>query len=406
MKKKTFFTLVVMLLTFCIDADAQLNELWVSRYDGTAGSGDEFRAMAVDNLGNVYVTGKSFGPGGNRDYATIKYNPSGDSVWVRRYDGGGAGNRIDEASDIKVDNLGNVYVTGSSGGLDFTSDFLTIKYDSNGDTVWTRRYSHSTGSNDNANSLAIDEMGFVYVTGRTNGDYLTVAYDASGLLQWASTYNGLGNDRDIARKIIYKSGSLYVTGTSRNTFNSSTSADYTTIKYNTSGDSAWVQRYNGPGDNYDEPTSIAVDSMGNIYVTGFSRNTSVGSSSDYLTIKYNAFGDSLWVARYDGPLSGMDEANDIAVDNAGNVYVTGSSVGTFSDYVTIKYNSSGDSLWVARYHGPFNTSNDYGHSVALDGTGSVYVTGGSQVSSISTTDVVTIKYNSSGVQQWLPCASM
>jgi hypothetical protein len=386
-------------------ANSQVNELWASRYNGTGNSADEVSRMVMDNSGNVYVTGRSRGTGlnNNFDYLTIKYNSSGDTLWVRRYDGMGAGTAIDEARDLVVDNNGFVYVTGFSVNALLYSDFLTIKYDSNGDTVWIRRYSYTNNSNDAAYSLAIDVSGYVYVTGSSDGDYLTLCYDASGVFQWSSKYNGPGNDQDIARKIIYAHGGLFVTGTSRNTFNSSTSVDYATIYYNTSGDSLWVRRYNGPGDNYDEPTAIAAGPSGSIYITGFSRNNSFASSADYLTIKYDLSGDSLWVRRYDSPSNHQDEARDIAIDGSGNVYVTGSStaVGTFSDYATIKYSSSGEQQWVSCYHGPFNLSNDYAHSIAVDGNGYVYVTGGSVYTSLSTTDIVTIKYNSDGVQQWL-----
>ena len=395
--------LMVTVIPSVSELYAQVNELWASRYNGTGNGQDEVSAMTVDVLGNVYVTGRSRGTGlsNNFDYLTIKYDAFGDTVWVRRYDGGGLTLPTDEARDIAVDNQGFVYVTGSSTATDMTSDFVTIKYAGNGDTVWIKRYSFTAGSNDDANSLALDELGNVYVTGRSNNDYLTIQYDASGVFQWSARYNGPGNDQDVAKKIIYNSGSLYVTGISRNTMGSSISVDYATIKYNTSGDSAWVRRYNGPNDNYDEPTSMTGDGAGNVYITGFSRNTSFASSADYLTIKYTSAGDSAWVRRYEGAVNGQDEANDIAVDDSGNVYVTGTSVGTFSDYATIKYNSAGTQQWVARYHGPFNTSNDYAHSIALSANGFIYVTGGSQISSLSTTDIATIKYNASGEQQWL-----
>ncbi len=405
MKTLKFLILILALIMPALillePAKAQVNQLWASTYDGTGNGQDEVSAMTVDASGNVYVTGRSRSDGflNNFDFLTIKYNSSGDTLWVERFDGNGLSIPTDEAKDIAVDGLGFVYVTGSSVASDQTSDFLTIKYDSNGDTVWVRRYSYASGSNDDAYSLAIDEMGYVYVTGRTNGDYLTIAYDASGVFQWSEKYNGTGNDQDIATKILYRSGALYVTGRSRSS-SSSLSADFLTIKYNLSGDSLWVRRYNGPADNFDEPSSMFVDLQGNVYITGSSQNASTSASSDYVTIKYNSSGDSVWVRRYNGDVSGQDNANDIVVDDSGNVYVTGTSAGTFLDIVTIKYNSSGVQQWVERYHGPFNTSNDYGYSISLGTGGFIYVSGGSNESSIGTTDIITLKYNASGDQQW------
>src|SRR5882672_4559415 len=87
-----------------------------------------------------------------------------------------------------------------------------------------------------------------------------------------------------------------------------------------------------------------------------------------------------WVRRYDGPAgNGIDYANDIAVDVSGNVYVTGKSAGngTNYDYATVKYNSSGTLLWAARYDGPAGNGMDVAKSIAVDGAGNVYVTGGS-----------------------------
>ncbi len=136
----------------------------------------------------------------------------------------------------------------------------------------------------------------------------------------------------------------------------------------------WVARYSGPGNTSDAASSIAVDNSGNVYVTGRSVR---GTSDDYATIKYNSLGDSLWVRKFNGPGNVVYAESSLAVDGAGNVYVTGASTGIGnSDYATIKYNSSGDSLWVARYNGPGN-SYDHSYAIAVDGAGNVYVTGAS-----------------------------
>src|SRR6266853_4651107 len=111
---------------------------------------------------------------------------------------------------------------------------------------------------------------------------------------------------------------------------------------------AWVARYNGPGNGYDRAKAIAVDSSGNVYVTGV---TDGSGSPDYATVKYNSAGQQQWVARYNGPDNRDDQANAMAIDPSGNVYVTGVSqtADSSSDWATIKYNLAGQEQRVARH---------------------------------------------------------
>ena len=215
---------------------------------------------------------------------------------------------------------------------------------------------------------------------------------------WVRWYNGPADYDDQAYAIaVDDSGNIYVTGHSSG---SGTNLDYATIKYDSAGNQLWVARYNGPGNGDDEACAIAVDGSGNIYVTG--RSIGIGTGYDYATIKYNSDGNELWVCRYDGPGNNSDYANAIAVDGSGNIYVTGRSEGsgTDDDYATIKYDSDGNELWVCRYDGPGNNY-DYAYAIAIDGSGNIYVTGGSYGGYGTATDYATIKYDSSGGEQWV-----
>jgi uncharacterized delta-60 repeat protein len=367
---------------------------WVARYNGLGNSWDEAYALAIDGPGNVYVTGRSDGSGTYSDYSTVKYNSSGVQQWVARYNG--LGNSSDEAYALAVDGSGNVYVTGTSFGSG-THSYATVKYSSSGVQQWVARY-NGLGSSDYAYALAVDGLGNVYVTGRSSDgsvaydDYATIKYSSSGVQQWVARYNGLGASDYAAALAVDGSGNVYVTGRSDG---SDTDYDYATVKYNSSGVQQWATRYNGPGNYWDEATAIAVDGSGNVYVTGT-------SAIDYATVKYNSSGVQQWVARYNGPANNWDEAAAIAVDGSGNVYVTGRSDGSgtsYADYATVKYNSSGVQQWVARYNGPGNDY-DFAYALAIDGSGNVYVTGRSYGSG-TVYDYATVKYNSAGVQQWV-----
>jgi hypothetical protein len=98
----------------------------VTCYNGTGNGEDKAAALALDSMDNVYVTGYSDGGGTSHDYATIKYGPNGDQLWVTCYNG--TGNGDDKAAALALDDAVNVYVTGWSYGVGTDYDYTTIKY--------------------------------------------------------------------------------------------------------------------------------------------------------------------------------------------------------------------------------------------------------------------------------------
>ncbi len=313
------------------------NNGWPST-DGPGNGNDEPYSIAVDNNGNVYVTGVSEGGGSsNADCATVKYNAAGVQQWAARYDGPASLN--DGGTSIALDSVGNVYVTGisysSTGG-----DYHTIKYNAAGVQQWLTRYTSPGSATDIPRSIAVDVTGNAYVTGNSAGDFATIKYNSSGVQQWFALYDGPGNAGDDAMSLaVDDTGNTYVTG--RSNGGASTQNDYATIKYNSAGVQQWVARYNGPGSGIDEPKALAIDNDEGVYVTGFS-HSGHQTGLDYATVKYNTAGVEQWVARYNGPGGGVynDQPTSMAVDNDGNVYVTGSDYGGAStgvDYATIKY---------------------------------------------------------------------
>ena len=385
-------------------------QVWLARYHGSGivNGNDYAYVMALDSDGNVYVTGGSFGSGPGFDYATVKYDSDGDELWVARYDG--SGNSDDRAFAITVDDEGNVYVTGYSYGNGSGQDYVTIKYDEDGDEIWVARY--DAGSHDVARALALDGDGNVYVTGYSYGgatgfDYATVKYDEDGVEQWVARYNGPGNDFDVAYSLAADNeGNVYVAGESKG---NGTGFDYATVKYDEDGNEEWVARYHGSGDGDDGASSLALDENGNVYVTGASYGRAFGkgrpSNLDYATLKYDAGGELQWVVRYDGPGHGLDVATALAVDGVGNAYVTGFSYrgGSELDYLTIKYSQAGKREWVARYDGPgtrANGSDDIATAVEIDLSGNVYVTGYSRGDGTGF-DYATLMYSEKGKKKWV-----
>ena len=395
---KKLIVIVFMLNLNLICLLAQVNQEWAVYYDGSK-SFDEPSGMLVDASGNIYVTGTSNGIN-YQDYLTIKYNNSGATQWIQRYNGPGNNDDVPEA--IALDGSGNVYVTGGSTQSNSRMEFNTIKYSSSGVQLWLNTFGGTDISlGDYATSIAVYGSGIVYITGTTYNtgtsfDITTIKYNSLGTQQWVQNKNGPDNIDDMPSALVTdNAGNIYVTGYISNGFNNF--YDYSTTKYNSNGDELWSQYYNGTFDGWDQGVAIAVDNTGNSYVTGASRG--VGSDYDIVTIKYSPAGAPLWIKRYDGYF-GWEAGNSILVDDSSNVYVSGGSAGvsTGNDFVTIKYNSVGGRIWVRRYNGPAN-GNDITYSMTKDSLNNIYVTGSSEGEG-TMKDIVTIKYSSSGDELW------
>ncbi|NOS86580.1 MAG: T9SS type A sorting domain-containing protein [Ignavibacteria bacterium] len=394
--KKLFFS--SFFLCFIILFDLTVSGQWISRYNGPGNGIDEAFAVTYDASSNVYVTGSSMGSGSNLDFATVKYNSSGAEQWAVRYNG--PANFIDIGNAVAVDGAGSVYVTGLSAGTTSFTDFATIKYNSAGQEQWAVRYNGPSNGTDEAFSVAVDGSGNVYVTGQslsgTNYDFATIKYNSAGVQQWVSRYNGPQNSIDNPAVVrVDGSGNVYVTGGSTG---SGSGLDFATVKYNSTGQEQWAVRYNGTNNADDIPSAMFVDAAGNVFVTGGSSGST--SSNDYVTIKYNSAGQEQWNSRYNGTGNDNDVSFGLAVSGAGNVYVTGSSIGQGSatDYATVMYNSSGVQQWVTRYNGPNNTSDD-ASAIDVDVSGNAFVTGASN-SGGTNLDYLTLKYNPAGVLIW------
>jgi len=396
---KKIILLALISIVFYRSFYAQITQQWVDIYQGSYG-----KALAVDGLGNVYITGWGWGLG----YTTIKYNSNGVQQWIARYRGIDNGN--DFAFSIAVDKLGNSYVTGWSQGGGNATDIVTIKYSSTGDSSWVQRYrgpgvsSATPGFETYLHLIAVDDLGNVYVTGTsyggssTNYDYATIKYNSSGVQQWVQRYNNpAANQLEYATSIqIDTSGYVYVSGFS-DANSASTIEDYCTIKYSPAGVQQWVATYENGGHN--RVNGMVVDNSGNIYVTGWGGPAILNGAGGYLTIKYNTSGIQQWVANYPG--SQYDEATSIALDNMNNVFVTGGLVtgSASSDYLTIKYNSSGLQQWSQIYNGSTN-GYDKATAIAVDKSENIYITGQSNNGG-SEFDFATVKYDNSGTQQWV-----
>jgi len=382
------------------------------------------------------------------DNFIAKYNAAGDLVWVKGL--GGSGNDMG-VWDIAADATGNVYATGqfvstvdfNPGGSSPVSltanagmDIFLVKYDGNGNCLWAKNFGATgvtaTQGLDGGYGVAADGSGNAYVTGffkatvdfnpggstprnltatGTTGDIFIAKYAPDGSNLWAIGMGGTGEDYGRAVDID-GSGNVYVTGEFRNTvdFNpdpgqtanfttSNTNSDIFIARYDASGGYVWAK---GIGVvNADIGYDIAVDAAGNAHITGQYQGTvdfnpggtamqlvsKASGGTDIFIAKYDATGNCLWANGVDG--SGTDIGYGIALDTAGNVFVTGSFSATAdfnpggapaelttsggTNVFVAKYSDSGYYMWA--FDIGKNTLNDAGRDIAADSAGNVYVTG-------------------------------
>ncbi len=388
---------------------------------------DDGRSIALDAEGNIYVTGYTGGDldgntsAGGPDIPLVKYDSSGIRRWTRQL--GTQGN--DYGEGVAIDSSGDVYVTGGTdGSLDGNTsaggtDIYVAKYDATGAKLWTRQV--GTENNDYGNDIAVDNSGNVYVTGWTGGnldgttvvtgdDFFILKYDASGTLQWKKQYGTAVNDYAYGIDVD-TAGNVYVTGDTGGDMDGNVNAggaDIFAVRLNSSGVEQWTGQFGAAGN--EGGVSVAVDASGNVYVAGSTAgdldgNTSAGGT-DAFVVKYDSAGTRQWTRQFG--TADDDEGKGVAVDQDGNVYVTGPTAGGLdgnagagaADLFLVKFNPAGSKQWTSQLG---TSSFDSGMDVAVAG-GYVYLTGvsgGDLDGNINAGggDIIVVKYDLNGTKQ-------
>jgi uncharacterized protein (TIGR03437 family) len=353
------------------------------------GGPDEGRGIAVDAQGNAYITGSAGSidfptknaiqttQGGSGDAFVAKLNPTGSALVYSTYLGGSA---IDSGSAIAIDTAGNAYVTGTTFSADFPTknafqamkgaqqDAFVAKINTAG-TAWL--YATYLGGNnvDQGNAIAVDTAGSAYVTGYTGStdfplasplrgsntnsvDAFVSKLNPAGSALVYSTYLG-GSATDYGTAIaVDASGSAYVTGIVAsddfplanpidNTLGSHAVDDAFVTKISTSGTTLDYSTYLGGG-GADDPYGLAIDQAGNVYVTGRTNSSDFPLTNaiqatrfafDMFVTEINATGSARLFSTFIGG-SGSESGRGIAVDRLGNIHVAGE--GTSTDFPVVK----------------------------------------------------------------------
>ncbi|MEZ4972671.1 MAG: IPT/TIG domain-containing protein [Cyclobacteriaceae bacterium] len=369
---------------FVVKTDPDGNFIWAVSIGGTGN--DDINAIVLNSTGDLYITGIFYntvdfdpGPGvvnitsiGGADFFILKLDVNGNFVWVKTV----GSITYDEARDITIDNIGNVYTTGfflgtadfdpGPGSVDITPvgqhDTFVLKLDASGDFVWVKAF---TGTDDvRGENIAVDGAGDLIVSG--------------GFVFGGTTDFDPGP------------GVFPLTGAG--------SWDIFVCKLDNAGNFVWADAIAGVQPEYDN--SLAIDPLNNILITGYFKTTTdfdpglgtfnltSNGSNDPFILKLNSSGSFVWAKSLPGGGSTDDRGEGIATDASGNVYVTGEYTGTIdldpgpgtfnkttigsADLFVLKLDNNGNFVWAyAIGSGGF----DVGLAVTIDAGGKLHAAG-------------------------------
>ncbi len=377
----TTYNTVVFHDYLLLQYDANGNLIWERTYGGN--NDDNATDVRVPAPGEVVITGVYQGANGN-EVATAKYDAQGNLLWDRHFSAPGILTMY--GPRMAIDGARNIYVSGVS-----NNDYLVLKYAPDGTLLWSQTHHDPNGGPDIATDIAADSDGSVYETGVANNStrFMTVKFSPTGSFVWeqfesgdigsvfAPSHVAVGPDHDVVVagspestcglfqfkiwKVAASSGNILWSDTapaqpcSSFTFQdmtldvhgnilavctgSETGVDthMQVLRYSPDGTRQWLQQFDGPGTAEDVASSITTDGVGAAYAVGYTDFPP--QNRDYAAVKFSADGTQQWAIGWASSQGTNDIGEDIVVDPAGDVILTGHSYNPTSneDAVTVKF---------------------------------------------------------------------
>ncbi|MDD5492671.1 MAG: SBBP repeat-containing protein [bacterium] len=395
--KAAFFLLFMMLGTTLMAVAEDLNVQWIKEF-GSSGP-DYCQGIACDPAGNILVTGYTEGAlSGNRHYGeadmfVAKYNTAGQELWVRQL----GTTASDQGAALVCDAVGNIYVTGhtygsfegktNAGG----ADIFLIKLEPSGKILWIKQFGSS--ESDYGLSVTSDSEGNAYVVGDTYGkltgtrnygeaDVFIMKFDASGDRLWSAQFGTVFAEHT-KMVLVDNSGNIFVTGDTSGTLEPKTAFggyDIFLAKYNQYGDRLWIKQIGTAANDFSG--GVAGDSSGNIYVSGETKGQVKGDVNkglgDIFLARFDANGQKIWSRQLGSRAS--DSSLGLAIDATGAICIAGDTTGNLgqsknkglADVFMVKYYACGNTPWIIELG---TDKNEFCSGIAADKAGHVYLAG-------------------------------
>lgn len=375
--------------------EADGSERWRHRYVAPdSGGNDQGLKAFLDDAGYCRVTGqRSVADPSGPDVLVLEYDPQGELRWSASYDGAGSG--FDSGIDVTADAAGNVYVLGLVTGDGTDWDFVTLKYDDAGNELWARTFDGPAQAEDRPVGLAVDAEANVYVAGTAavnnpfGDDFVVIKYDPDGNALWTELFDGgVGGTDRAAALALDAAGHPYVGGLLLPPPGNEWHA--AVVKLLPDGSHDWSGLAGHPAAGIPEQVrGLAVDAAGSAYIA-------FTGSNDVLVARFDPAGTPLWDHLYDSVSLASNAVRPLALDAAGNAYVAAYDFvpGSGNDFLTYRLDAADGALaWAVSFGEEGETADDFTSTVAVDSRGHILVGGTVRPGGASfVTDWAIVKY--------------
>ena len=369
-KMREFVLVVVILLSFanCGAQQTHLKINWNKELDVLKSIGHI--SSAIDSQTAVIVISSVESERGDSDVSLVKYDQNGQKLWSSIVDGGEKEN--DFSVGLVINEWDEIFVLCSMSTKN-SFDISVLKYSNTGSLIWSYNWD-GDGFVDLPSEFVFDEEGNIYISGGTQNasgisDIVVIKLNNLGKHQWHSKYDFAGF-YDAAVSLKVRGPKLVIACVSASVFSN---LQWLILDFD-KGNGNILQKFRTPliSSGKDYPVSLSFDNMGNAYVIG---NIRVNDRWDIQTIKLDNSFNVAWSRIFNGGQN--DLANDVGMDSLGNIYILGTSknLNFGAQFITLKYNSKGEVVWQKSYGRKDNTKIAYARDLLVDANGHTFITG-------------------------------